>query len=211
MRKRLRMRMLNLTQNSEEWLQARRGKVTASSFSKIITPAKGDKSTSATVYAYEIIAELMGAENESFSNGFTEMGHEREDDARSVFEFITDLKVDQVGMIVTDCERIGCSPDGLIGDDGGLEIKCPKASTHIKYLLDGTLPLEYKTQVQGSLMVSERDFWYFMSYHPQLPPFILKVERDEEFIAKMQSHINDFLSDVEIKIKKLGYKNVTTN
>jgi hypothetical protein len=124
--------------------------------------------------------------------------------ARSTFEFIKDLKVDEVGMIKTDCGNIGCSPDGLIGEDGGLEIKCPKASTHVKYLLEGKLPLEYKTQVMGSLMVSERDYWYFMSYHPELDPFILKVERDEEFISKMREHIESFISDMNKKMEVLN-------
>lgn len=201
------MQILNLKQNSDEWLEARKGVVTASAFNKIVTPAKCERSTSSTTYMYELIAEIMGATNESFSNEWTERGHELEDEARATFEFLTDLKVDIIGMIKTDCGLIGCSPDGLIGHNGGIEIKCPKASTHIKYLIDGVLPLEYKTQVQGSLMVSEREYWYFMSYHPQLHPFILKVERDEEFIRKMRSHIDSFLDDMKIKIEKLNGKN----
>lgn len=198
------MQILNLEQNSQEWLDARKGVVTASAFSKVITPAKGDKSTSAKSYMYELIAEKLGATNESYSNEWTERGHELEDMARSTFEFVTDLKVDLAGMIKTDCGKIGCSPDGLIGEDGGLEIKCPKASTHVKYLIDGNLPLEYKTQVQGSMMVSERKWWYFMSYHPELPPLILKIERDEEFIAKMRSHIDDLLIEIEENMKKIN-------
>jgi putative phage-type endonuclease len=198
------MKVLNLEQNSQEWLDARKGCVTASAFSKIVTPSKGDKSKSSIGYMYELIAEKLGASNESFSNEWTERGHDLEDMARSTFEFIKDLKVDEVGMIKTDCGNIGCSPDGLIGEDGGLEIKCPKASTHVKYLLEGKLPLEYKTQVMGSLMVSERDYWYFMSYHPELDPFILKVERDEEFISKMREHIESFISDMNKKMEVLN-------
>ena len=198
------MQVLNFEQNSEEWLDARKGIPTASAFSKIVTPSKGDKSSSSKTYMYELIAEKLGATNESFSNNWTERGHELEDMARSTFEFITDLKVDEVGMIKTDCGNIGCSPDGLINEDGGLEIKCPKASTHIKYLIEGVLPLEYKTQVMGSLMVSERKYWYFMSYHPELDPFILKVERDEEFIAKMHKHITGFVAELGKKIEELA-------
>lgn len=191
------MQVLNLEQGTKEWFDARKGIPTASCFSKIITPAKGDKSASSKTYMYELIAEKLGATIEGFSNDWTDRGTELEGMARSTFEFITDLKVEEVGMIKTDCGSVGCSPDGLIGEDGGLEIKCPKASTHIKYLIEGVLPLEYKAQVMGSLMVSERKYWYFMSYHPELDPFILKVERDEEFIEKMRSHIFNFVSEMD--------------
>lgn len=201
------MQILNLEQNTEEWFQARRGIPTASSFSKIVTPAKGERSLSSKTYMYELIAEKLGATNDSFSNSWTERGHELEDMARSTFEFLHDLEVKQVGMIKTDDGLIGCSPDGLIGEDGGLEIKCPKSSTHVKYMLEGVLPREYKTQVQGSLMVSERKYWYFMSYHPELDPFIIKVERDEEFISKMRSHIDDFNREMQKKLKELQHEN----
>jgi len=195
------MQVLNLEQGTESWFEARKGIPTASCFSKIVTPSKGDKSTSSKTYMYELIAEKLGASNESYSNEWMERGNELESMARSTFEFLTDLKVDEVGMIKTDCGNIGCSPDGLIGDDGGIEIKCPKASTHIKYIIEGVLPLEYKTQVMGSLMVSERDYWYFMSYHPELDPFILKIERDEEFISKMKKHIDSFVVDMQEKFE----------
>ena len=195
------MQVLNLEQGTESWFEARKGIPTASCFSKIVNPSKGDKSASSKTYMYELIAEKLGASNESYSNEWMERGNELESMARSTFEFLTDLKVDEVGMIKTDCGNIGCSPDGLIGDDGGIEIKCPKASTHIKYIIEGVLPLEYKTQVMGSLMVSERDYWYFMSYHPELDPFILKIERDEEFISKMKKHIDSFVVDMQEKFE----------
>lgn len=198
------MQVLNLEQGTQSWFDARKGIPTASCFSKIVTPAKGDKSTSSKTYMYELMAEKLGASSESYSNEWMERGNELESMARNTFEFIMDLKVDEVGMIKTDCGKIGCSPDGLIGDDGGLEIKCPKASTHIKYLIDGILPLEYKTQVMGSLMVSERKYWYFMSYHPELKPLILKVERDEEFIDKMKKHIYSFVDEMEVKLEVLN-------
>jgi len=198
------MQVLNLEQGTIEWFDARKGIPTASCFSKIVTSAKCEKSKTSKTYMYELIAEKLGASNESFSNNWTDRGNELEDMARSTFAFITDTEIVEVGMIKTDCGKIGCSPDGLIGEDGGIEIKCPKASTHIKYLLDGILPLEYKMQVMGSLMVSERKYWYFMSYHPELKPFILKVERDEEFISKMRAHINSFNDELEEKFLRLS-------
>ena len=198
------MQVLNLEQNSQEWLNARKGIPTASSFSRIVTPSKGDRSSSSKTYMHELIAERLGATNESFSNSWTDRGHELEDIARSTFEFLHDIEIEQVGIIKTDDGLIGCSPDGLIGDDGGIEIKCPKASTHVKYMIEGILPLEYKTQVMGSLMVSERKYWYFMSYHPELEPFTLKVERDEEFISKMRKHIDSFNVELIDKLKVLN-------
>ena len=198
------MQILNITQGEDSWFEARLGIPTASCFSKIVKPSDGNKSASAKTYMYELIAEKLGASSDSYTNEHMERGNELEPMARSTFEFITDLKVDEVGMIKTDCGKIGCSPDGLIGEDGGLEIKCPKASTHIKYLIEGKLPLEYKTQVMGSLMVSERKYWYFMSYHPELDPFILKVERDEEFISKMKANIESFVEDMNKKLELLN-------
>ncbi len=198
------MKIINVEQGTEEWFNARKGVPTASAFSKIVTPAKGGKSASSKTYMYELLSEKLGAETEAgFSSEWMERGIELEEMARSLFELETGLLVEEVGMIKTDDGFIGCSPDGLIGEDGGIEIKCPKASTHVEYMIEGVLPLKYKTQVMGSLMVSERDYWYFMSYHPDLEPFILKVERDEEFIAKMKSHIDDFVKELNEKYDKV--------
>ena len=194
----------NLTQGSEEWLKARMGVITASRFKDVVTPARGDLSKSRVSYMYELIAERMGAENEFFKNDYMKRGNELEELARSTYSFVSNNEVYEVGMILRDDSKVGISPDGLIGGDGGLEIKCPKASTHVKYMLKGELPLEYKCQVQGSLWISGREWWDFMSFHPQLPPFILRVYRDEEFIEKMESHINNFVLEVDKATKQIS-------
>lgn len=204
------MQVINLEQGTQEWHDARKGVVTGSRFKDVVTPSKGDLSKSSKKYMYELVAERMGATVEFFSNEHMERGNELEDDARTAYEFIKDCEVIEVGFCLGDNKIIGVSPDGLIGTDGGLEIKCPKETTHISYLDDGGLPLIYKPQVQGSMWVTGRKWWDFMSYHPMLPPLIVRVFRDEEYISKMDKVITEFSNDMiklEEKIKnKYGAK-----
>ena len=188
------MQILNIEQGTDEWHKARRGVITGSRFKDIVTPAKGDLSSSSKKYMYELVAERMGATIESFSNEYMQRGTELEADARSAYEFIKDAAVSEVGFCLEGI--IGVSPDGLINDDGGLEIKCPKETTHISYLDDGGLPLIYKPQVQGSLWITGREWWDFMSYHPQLPPLIVRVYRDEDYIKNMEKVITKFSEDM---------------
>lgn len=188
------MQIFNIEQGTDEWHKARRGVITGSRFKDIVTPAKGDLSSSSKKYMYELVAERMGATIENFSNEYMQRGTELEADARSAYEFIKDATVDEVGFCLEGI--IGVSPDGLINDDGGLEIKCPKETTHISYLDDGGLPLIYKPQVQGSLWITGREWWDFMSYHPQLPPLIIRVYRDEDYIKNMEKVITKFAEDM---------------
>ena len=197
------MQVLNIEQGTDEWLEARMGVVTASRFKDIVTPSKGELSKSSVTYMYELIAEKLGAKTDFYTNEHMERGTELEPQARAVYELIHDVSVEEVGMIKTDCGNIGISPDGLIGEVGGIEIKCPKASTHVKYMLDGVLPLIYKPQVMGSLWISGREWWDFMSFHPQLDPFIIRIFRDEEYIANMEKHIKSFVCDMDGKYKRL--------
>jgi hypothetical protein len=198
------MKILSLEQGSDEWFNARLGIPTASRFKDIVTPAKGDKSKSYKSYMYELIAErLTSGKDESFKSEWMERGNELEPLARSSYEFLHDVEVKQVGIILNDAGTIGASPDGLIGEDGGLEIKCPKPSTLVKYMLDGRLPLEYKTQVMGNLWISEREWWDFVAFHPSMKMFKIRVYRDEEYIRKMAQHINDFVDEMLENYEKI--------
>jgi len=194
-------------QGSESWLAERAGKVSASNFDKIIT-TKGAKTTGLTRTAYlrQLAAERISSEpEESFKNGWMERGSFLEEFARLRFEECTGSFVAQVGMIYLDERKtISCSPDGLIGDNQGLELKAPKGSTHIGYLEDGKLPTAYIQQVQGSLMVSGRDAWHFMSYHPAIKEFMILVERDEPYIAIMRELVEEFDAEVEALVRKLS-------
>lgn len=199
------MQIVDIEQGTEEWHEARRGVITGSRFSDVITPVKGALSTSSKKYMYELVAERMGATVDFFKSDYMARGNELEDDARTAYEFIRDTKVDEVGLCLDDSKIIGVSPDGLVGEDGGLEIKCPKETTHISYLDDGGLPLIYKPQLQGSMWITGRKWWDFMSYHPQLPPLIIRVPRDEEYISNMEKVIVEFskgMLELEEKLNK---------
>jgi len=193
-------------QGSDLWLAERAGKVSASNFDKIFT-TKGEKTASATrkSYLYQLVGErISGVPEESFKNDWMARGNLLEGDARALFESRTGLFVAQVGMIYLDDKKtISCSPDGLVGDDQGLELKCPKLSTMIGYKLGKKLPTTYIQQVQGSLMVSGREAWHFMSYHPAVDEFRILVERDEKYIALLREAVEEFDAEVESLVERL--------
>ena len=198
------MKILDFEQGSDEWFNARLGIPTASRFKDIITPAKGDKSKSYKPYMYELIAEkLIKGKQESFKSEWMERGNEIEPLARASYEFMHDTKVLEVGMMINEEGTIGASPDGLIGDIGGIEIKSPKPSTIVKYILDDRLPLEYKPQVMGNLWISGREWWDFLAFHPDMDFYEIRVYRDEEYIKKMAKHINDFVDEMQNSFEKI--------
>ena len=187
----------DIEQNSDEWFALRMGKVTGSCFKD--ATAGGQGKTRLTLM-YKLIAErLSSIPQETYKNPTMERGNEVEPFAREEYEKMTGTEVKQVGFIEFN-EDIGCSPDGLIGDDGLAEIKCPNSSTHIRYILEDRLPNEYKKQVQGQLWVSERQWCDFVSYDPRVnarPIWIYRVERDEKIIDELKSGIERFVSDMK--------------
>lgn len=194
-------------QRGEDWLMAHLGIPTASQFGKLLTPG-GKASDQAEAYMHELIAErLTGKRDENgYSNQWIERGVLLEPEARDYYSMQTDYNVEQVGFIYKDERRLtGCSPDGLIPNvKAGLEIKCPKASTHVKYMLSRTLPSTYLPQVQGSLWITESDTWDWLSYHPDLPPVLLRIGRDEIYIAKLEAVIETFLEQMVIRLRYFG-------
>lgn len=200
------MIVLDVEQGSAEWFRARAGIPTASEFSNILTPT-GKIPTNSKVdnYRHKLLAEwLVGGEVESYQSQWMSRGQELEGSAREMYCFARDVKVDVVGFVTNDAGTYGCSPDGLIGDSRGLEIKCPAPHTHVSYLLKGKLPTEYIPQIQGSLMVTGRESWDFMSYHPQMAPLILTVERDEKYISDLAEALDRFLEVLEQSKTKLA-------
>jgi hypothetical protein len=195
----------DFAQNSPEWIEAHRGVITASSFSKILTAKTMKLSKSAEEIEHKIIAEILTDDEtgEFFGNQWTERGHELEPDAVAMYEMLKDVETTPVGFITTDDGLIGCSPDRLIGEDGGLEIKCLSAHKHIEMLVNKSIDEEHKPQVQGCLMVTERKWWDVMAYHPQLPPSIVRVVRDEEYIEKLGNGLNFVLDNIKTKIKAI--------
>jgi len=192
------MKILDMEQGSPEWHAARLGIPTASRFKEIITPAKGEKSKQYKKYLYELLAErVTGEREESHTSEWMIRGTELEDAAREAYAFIRDMQVQQVGFVLNDEESIGVSPDGLIGEDGGLEIKCPKASTVMRYIDEDRLPDEYKPQVQGCLWITGRAWWDFVVYHPSIELWVKRIYRDEVYIEKMRKHIGAFVLELE--------------
>ena len=183
------MIVLDVEQGTDEWFQARLGIPTASCFSKIIT-GTGKASTSAEGYRRELLAEWkLGRPLESFKSDWMDRGNELEEEARNYYGFMV-RPVEQGKFCYLDERKlIGCSPDAM-----GLEIKCPKASTQVDYLLRGKMPTKYVPQVQGCLWITESDQWDFIAYHPELDPLIVTVKRDAEYIDKMATIIEKFVA-----------------
>jgi hypothetical protein len=195
--------IIDCEQGSREWLIARLGIPTASEFSTVM--AKGEGKTRRT-YMLKLAGEIITQEPmESYTNPHMERGKLMEDDARSAYAFIKNAEPQRVGFIRNGGK--GCSPDSLIGKSRGLEIKTALPHIQIDRLLKDELPAEHKAQVQGSMWVSERDEWDFVSYWPKLPMFIKPVFRDEKYIANLASEVdrfNDELVQIVAQIHRYG-------
>lgn len=195
---------VDVEQSSPEWLSLRAGLPTASGFDKIVT-SKGEPSKSAKKYLYQLAGErLTGMPMETYQNAAMQRGQELEAEAREAYSFLTDNEVVPVGFCFRDEQkRYGCSPDGLIGEDGGLEIKCPTLAVAVEYLDYGKLPTDYYQQVQGSLFVTGRSYWDFLSYFPGLPPLLIRVKRDESFLQALECELDTFCENLDGLISRL--------
>ena len=198
------MQRVECVQHSDEWWEARRGLPTASNFHKIVT-GEGEPSKQRQAYLYECAAvRLTGIYKEGYHSAAMQEGNDREDLSRWIYAMDQDVIVEEVGFLVGECGRWGASPDGLVGDDGLLELKNPEAHTHIGYLLGGKLPAAYVQQVQGELFVSGRKWADFCSYSPKLPLFVLRVEPDGEFLAKLEAELIRFCDELDQVCKEIG-------
>lgn len=189
------MKVLDCQQYDPAWWEARRGVPTASQFSRFFTPKTEKLGTGAITYAHELIAQKYdldyGLENEPKSAAMRH-GTDMEPETRRWYEFVRDKKVMEVGFCLTDDGRFGASPDGVMPDENrGFECKRPLAHTQVKYLLDGGLPVEYKAQVHGGLIVTGYERWDFLSYYPGLPPLLVTVEPDA-FTERLRKGMDDF-------------------
>lgn len=199
----------DMEQGTPEWLELRLGKLTASKFSHVVSKGRGSApSKTRESYMYQLIAEkLTGEPQSSFKSSAMEWGNYCEPAARAAYELANDVDVIECAFIERD-ENIGVSPDGLVGDDGLLEIKCPNSVTQIKRFLSGEFPTEYKAQVQGQLWVSGRDWCDFVSYDPRIEGeasyFEIRVNRDEEYIQELEKQCELFIQDMVAILKQLG-------
>lgn len=187
---------LDMPQGSDEWLKARLGIPTASQFHRLVTPKTGKLSAASDGYLHELIAEwALGVSLDETLTAFMQRGTDLEESAVSLYEFTKDVVTDPVGFCLTDDRTAGCSPDRLVGDDGGLEIKCPGAAQHVANILEMTT--KYTAQVQGALWVTGRDWWDLLSYHPTMPPAMVRIRRDEAFIKLLAGAVAEFTERLE--------------
>ena len=192
------MIIVDLKQNTDEWFAEKLGKPSASNASKILTN-EGKPSKQREGYLYELVAECVsGQREESYKNGIMAMGQEREDESRKFYELTHNVEVRQVGVIYKDEKRqFLCSPDGIINNEYGLELKNVLGKTQVKYLLDGDLPSEYFGQCQFSLYITGFKFWDFMSYSPAIKPLLVRVFPDEKFQKALAVEIAIFIKQLE--------------
>ena len=188
---------LDCEQGSEEWLAARLGIPTATGIKNIVTQS-GQKSSGWVGYLAELIAESIEGGGDGFKSSDMQRGNELEPRARMAYEFETGNDVVQIGGVYLNADKdLMVSPDGLIPNlKKGLEIKCPKMKTHIKYLLEGGVPVEYVIQVQAALWVTGYETWDFISYCPEYqkqPLYVYTAERDPVLMQAFDEHIPNFI------------------
>ena len=185
-------------QNTPEWHLDRLGIPTASMFKSICT-SQGKPSASAKAYMNGLLADwLAGKPVDAFAPTLAmQNGTEREAEARELYTFVTDKEVTETGFWFKDESKLtGCSPDGLLLDNGLIEIKCPKASTLVGYKLANKLPTDYVPQVQGQMWVMDSEYCDFFVYHPEIERFSIRVERDDKYIETLSGLVCKFIDEM---------------
>jgi len=199
-------------QGTAEWHELRRGKVTASRVADILARTKSGASASRQNYLIELaLQRVTKTIEESYTNAAMEWGTATEPQARVAYEVASFNFVDQVPFIDhPTIDWFGCSPDGLVGSDGLIEIKCPNSATHWSYVKEGKPPQKYIIQMQAQMSVTGAKWCDFVSFDPRMPErsklLIINVPRDPEFILYMETEINQFLNEVEAEVKLMESK-----
>jgi len=195
---------IDCVQGENQWFAERLGRPSSSRFGEILTPG-GESSRQAHKYMLELAGEkIIGFKPESYQSAAMLRGSEMENKARQLYEIINDVEVRQIGCCFQDDRKLWVSsPDGLIGNEGLVEIKCPTLPVSVEYLLSKKVPPVYKPQLQGQLLTSGRQWVDFFSYHPGLPPLTIRVVRDEFFIAKLRAELDKFCAELAMTVRKL--------
>lgn len=197
-----------MEQRTEEWFAARCGKVTASRVADVIAKTKTGYSASRANYLADLVVErLTGKPAATFSNAAMEWGTEQEPNARAAYSAKTGILVEEVGFIDHPTVAMsGASPDGF-AEEGLVEIKCPNTATHLEYILDGKSPQKYVTQMQWQMACTNRPWCDFVSYDPRLPKrlqlLVVRVPRDDEYIAMLETEVTKFLAELDDKLNQL--------
>ena len=198
-----------MEQRTEEWFSARAGKVTASRVADLMAKTKSGYSASRENYMAQLIVErFTNQPPESFNSAAMQWGTEQEPFARAAYEARTSVFVDEVGFVPhPTIEGAGASPDGLVGDDGLIEIKCPNTATMIDTLINETVPNKYFAQMQMQMACTGRSWCDYVVFDPRMPEsgqlFVKRIERDETFITDMESEIIKFLDEMTAKFETL--------
>ena len=198
------MKIYNFEQRTEDWYNIRKGKMTASNAETIIANGKGLET-----YIYNLMAEYYSsAEKENYINADMQRGIDLEPEAKIEFQFYTGLDIKEVGCVELN-EYILASPDGLIGDDGLIEIKCPNDSIYFKLLLNDNIKPEYIAQMQMQMYVTDRLYCYFVSYNPNFEQslYIKRINRDEEMIEKLKKGLErgtQLIKEIKENFRKVG-------
>jgi len=195
------MKIIDHPQGSAEWLQARCGIPSASRFAAVMATIKTGEAAERRNYRTDLVVErLTGKPLESFTSAAMKQGTEREPFARMAYEARTGNIVQEVGFCLHDEIEAGASPDGLIRSDGGLEIKCPERSAHLRYLQEDAEPAEYRWQIQGGMWVTGRAWWDFVSYNPDFPEhlqlIVRRIKRNDEAIKRLADGLAAFVEEV---------------
>lgn len=198
-----------IVQGSPEWFAQRAGKVTASRVADVIAKTKTGWGASRANYAAQLVAErLTGTVEAGYTNAAMQWGNEKEPEAREAYEYRFGVFIEQVGMIEHPTIAMsGASPDGHIGDDGLIEIKCPNTGTHIDTLLSGKVPSKYITQMAWQMACTGRQWCDFVSFDPRMPVhmqmFVQRIERDDAMIGELEEQVSAFLEEVETTVSRL--------
>lgn len=199
-----------MEQRTPEWYQSRLGKVTASRVSDVVAKTKSGYSASRANYMAELLCErLTGCVGASYSNAAMEWGIATEPQAIAAYEGVKGELVEKVGFVPhSTIEMSGASPDGLIGNDGLIEVKCPNTATHVDTLLNATIPAKYIAQMQWQMACTGKKWCDFVSYDPRLPEkmqlFVKRLDRDDTYIGELEKEVVLFLTELENQVNQLN-------
>lgn len=206
------MKIIECEQGSPEWHAARTGKLTASRIADVTARTKSGYSASRANYAAELVVErITGVAAERYVSPEMAWGIEKEPEARSAYEFITGSTVTTVGLVEHPSHNMACaSPDGLVGGDGLVEIKCPNTATHIDTLLNGSIAERYLKQMHWQMICTGRRWCDFVSFDPRMPGdmqlFVQRVQFDETIASDLEAEAWKFLSEIDATVSKLFAK-----
>lgn len=198
-----------MEQRTEEWFAIRLGKVTASRIADVTAKTKTGWGAGRANYKAQLVAErLTGQKQDSFTNAAMQWGVDTEEQARNAYAFLEGQKVQEEAFVIHPAiPDSGASPDGLVGADGLVEIKCPNTATHIETLKGSGVPGKYIVQMQWQMACTERQWCDFVSFDPRMPEemqlYVFRIFRDDGHIAELEAHVRDFLAEVEADVAEL--------